>query len=137
MPKLSNNSNYFTLESAAGYRMFLDHFRSQADGKSHNIFIKPSGTNRFGGNKHCLQLRYVNLASHQNPADMPKVEAVDPNEAVKNRANSELNRELQNKSNEEVQVPQSTKGRRKRNITKSTALEASKVVKRAKDYFDR
>ena len=129
-----NTSNYYTLEPGSNFRLMLEHFRNQASGKGPNLYLKMPGQGR---NSNC-SLRYVSLAEKKAEGDMPKIEVVDSNEALNKRAASQLNRELTDKTAEQVPTAQSVSRPRKRKASKqaSSTATAAKIVKRAKDLFD-
>ena len=138
MSKLTSNSNYDRVDSGNRYSKILSHFQDMAAGRLHNVFLKTPVSRRFGGNPHSLQLRYVDMASEHSPSDMPKMEVVDLNQIITNRAIEELDRDIQNNNcSKQPIIHQSSSGHRKRRTIKQTGAVATKVTKRARDYFDK
>jgi hypothetical protein len=125
-------TNYYTLQGGMGYKTFLEHFKQQAEGQRQFGFILAPGVNR----KKYARLRLVKMATDTTATDMPKVEVVDPNEALKNRASSELKRDRGDITGASGDVAQSAARRRRRNKAENNS-QSSKVVKRARDIFDK
>lgn len=128
-------TNYYTLQGGVGYKAFLDHFKHQAEGqRQSDIRLVSNTVGQIQTNKG-LRLRLVKLTSENAVNDIPKLEVIDPNEAVKNRAASELKREISDNAPPSANIAQSAvRRRRRKNI--STTQAASKAVKRARDVFD-
>lgn len=139
MPKVKPlPTDYYTLQGGMGYKTFLDHFRHQAEGVNQPGLVLTSGGN--AGYQRCKskmsRLRLVKLATESAPSEPPKVEVVDPNEAMKNRAVAELKRDLSNNTAVPPNSSQSKTGRRRRDNPTSTSA-AKRAVKRALDVFDK
>lgn len=141
MPKLNSlPTDYYTLHGGIGYNAILEHFKHQAEGQAQSGIVLTSGGNNR--NQSCKdkvpRLRLVKVTSADTPKDPPKVDVVDPNEAMKNRATAELKREISNNTATPGLKHQSTskRGRRKNPESNTTAAAANKAVKRARDVFD-
>ena len=128
-----NNSNYFSLNSGIGYSSVLRHFVHQSEGKAPNILI---GHRTMNG-RPATALRYIKLGEDQRPEDRPKTDVIDPNEAKKKIAESQLARQVEDKTAEPAGPPHSASSSRKRKIVKSADPTAAKIVKRAIDIFDK
>ena len=136
MPRLNgNNSNYFNLTGGLSYRTFKDHFERMSLGEEPNLLIR----RRSVSGKQKQPFRYVKIATESHPEDMPKVEVVDPNEAIKKMASSQLKRQVADNDVQQPGPPQSASGRRKRSTTSkaSVATTSAKIIRRAKDVFDK
>ena len=129
-------AEYYALQGGVGYKAFLDHFKHQAAGlHQHGIALTPGANMRYQrARNRGSRLRLVKVANESGSKDPPKVEVVDPNESVKNRALSDLKREISDKTETGANIPQSTAARRRRNNVNNAA---SKAVKRARDVFDK
>ena len=132
MSKLNNNSNYYSLRPGMGFSTVLEHFKKQSRGQEPDIYLKTGSTCRRRGSG----LRYISLATESNQEDMPKMEVIDPNEAVNKRAASQLKKAISDKTNDPDSFPHSASGPRKRRTTEKQHSTASKIVRRAKDLFD-
>lgn len=141
MPKLNSlPTDYYSLQGGVGYNAILDHFKQQAEGQQQQRGIMPTsggnGRNQNGKSKGS-RLRLVKIASKADARDTPKVDVVDPNEAVKNRATAELKRKLSSNMAAPATNSQSRSRRgRGKNSQSSTTAAASKAIKRARDVFD-
>lgn len=139
MPRIKSiPTEYYTLQGGVGYKTFLDHFKHQAAGQHQaQITVEPLYTGgRQKRENRRSRLRLVKLATETTPSDTPKVEVIDPNEAIKNRAVSQLKHNLAGDNvTANSEAAQSTTRQRRRNNPGSKAA-ASKAVKRARDVFD-
>lgn len=117
-----------------GFKSVLNHFERMSQGEEPNLVVRRHSVN----GKQRQPFRYIKLATESHAEDMPKVEVVDPNEAMKKMADSQLKRQVANNTVDQAGLVQSAPGRRKRSTaTKTSAVATSaKIVKRAKDVFD-
>ena len=129
-----NSSNYYNIIPGTNFKKILTHFREQAEGK-------PSKYVKMPGQNFRMQsgYRYISMSDNNHDNDMPKMTVTDPNEAVHKRAASQLKQDLGDKTEEMPTPIQSASRPRKRKIyskQNSSAITASKVIKRARDLFD-
>lgn len=144
----SDNSDFIDPEAGLGFRSLVSHFRMQSGGdmSAHPGLLLPNSalSKRKNG---CSKVRIIKLTSKtEGDEGKPKLEIVDPNEAINRRAASELMRETQadkaatqSAVNSQKQVAarrvNTSQKRRVTNTTTTTAAAKSKV-KRARDIFD-
>ena len=133
---------YYSTDGSGDYKAFLEHFKRQAEGSDRLSLL----------NRQCSKVRsqrrgrliLVNtkksqgVTSHGDTTD--KLEVVDPNEAERRRALSEVVREEAEvtKEVERVKNAHSAKGARKRrlDVNKSARAAAKTKIKRVRDIFD-
>jgi len=122
-------ATYYPLTGDLKKQAFIDHFRSQATRRT-KLITK--------GKKRRLVVVNVNPKPAKDGYNQPKVQVVDPNEAVTKRAVSELTAGQGINKTTASENTHSATGTRKRK--RSQAARANKKVKRTiqrvKDVFD-
>lgn len=146
---MTHNMAHYSTNGGVDYKAFLDHFRKQAEGTQGPMLVPSVHSGATVRNKRGhvpLILVSLNDNKHKpHPDNLPKLEVVDPNEAERMRAMSDLALEADPSKEDETTVLSHSMTRIGRKRThnsnsqrkkkKQTAAVNSKI-KRARDVFD-
>lgn len=137
---------YYSTEGNGDYKAFLDHFKKQAEGSYKPVLFgtKTGGVNYKKGKVGRGHLILVNTKDNattnkKNDGSMPKIEIVDPNEAVRRRAVTQAAKEESMVSKEvssQGRSQSTPRGQKRKTDSSNSAAVKKSKIRRVKDIFD-
>lgn len=143
-------ARYYSAETAVDYKVFLEHFKKQAQGNN-SVSLLPSYLSRNAyrknpGSSIVIIDRPRPETTSARGQHMPSIEIVDESEASRRRAESELEREIEQTDistgnaagpSHSTSAPSAGRtGNGQRSRKRQVQLTGKARVKRVKDLFD-
>ena len=129
------NTYYYALEGG-DFSAFLRHFTKQAKGDRSDI-INNNNKRKNGTSRIIVIDTTPDKATTTTGKDVPKIEVVSPNEAIRRRAESEIkSEEINTLQNQNGNHSASLTRKRRMKLNKKASVASNIKVKRAKDAFD-
>ena len=146
---MANNTQFYALNGGLDYKTFLRHFEKQAEGTNRPQLINGITSSPWAktkGNGHLVLVDISNGNEHPFAMgdSLPKLEIVDPSEAERRRAVSDMQAELAVIEGDNPSNKQTPKGNGKKRALSRASAKSGKIiessvnakVRRVKDIFD-